>query len=257
MTPLKQAMVPPPMSFTEIKATGNIIDCSIGLTGSCIAILTTTGIEAYRWDLSPKPATALYKIVSWSPKSAVEAWSNVRFKQILVQREDSISLLSYSMAGGSTITNYAVKVSDKSLVDTGVGLDTHNSNISLVHNIFTDANHDLLWAQTTTGLNCLNQSDLPSSSTVHPLTEIVVLQGHGEHPNELSGYSPGNSNGTYKHTHIFSLSRKGELWANDKLLVRTCTSFVSTNAHLIFTTSLHLLKFVHLDTSDGTFILYP
>lgn len=251
-------MVPPPMSFAEITTTKNIIDCSISLTGCRVAVLTTLGIEVYKWDLSPKPAGVLCKIASWCFESAAETWSNARLKEILVQKEELVSLLSYSIDGGPTITNYAIQESNESLVDIGNGLDPHHSNKdSLVHSILTDVNHDFIWAQTATGLSCLNQSDLSSSSAVHPLTEIVVLEGHGEHPNALDDYSQRNDNGTYKHTHIFSLSRKGELFANDKLLARGCTSFVSTSAHLIFTTSLHLLKFVHLDTSDGAFILHP
>ena len=251
-------MVPPPMSFAEITTTRNIIDCSISLTGSRIAVLTTLGIEVYKWDFSPKPATVLCKIASWCSDSAAETWSNARLKNILVRKEELVSLLSYFINGGPTITNYAIKESNESLVDIGIELDPHYSNKSSpVHSIFTDANHDFIWAQTATGLDCLNQCDISSSSVVYPLTEIAVLEGHGEHPNPLNDYSLRNNNGTYKYTHIFSLSRKGELFANDKLLARGCTSFVSTNAHLIFTTSLHLLKFVHLDSSDGAFIFHP
>ena len=43
-----------------------------------------------------------------------------------------------------------------------------------------------------------------------------------------------------------SLTRNGALFANDRCLAKDCTSFLLTAAHLIFTTSKHLLKFVHL-----------
>ncbi|RQM04549.1 hypothetical protein DH86_00004415, partial [Scytalidium sp. 3C] len=42
------------------------------------------------------------------------------------------------------------------------------------------------------------------------------------------------------------LSHNGHLYANSRLLVKNCTSFLVTPAHLIFTTTSHLLKFVHL-----------
>ena len=45
---------------------------------------------------------------------------------------------------------------------------------------------------------------------------------------------------------IFSLSESGTLFANERRLVRNCTSLLITPVLLIFTTSQHLLKFVHL-----------
>jgi elongator complex protein 1 len=50
------------------------------------------------------------------------------------------------------------------------------------------------------------------------------------------------------------LTKSGVLYANERTLVRNCTSFVVTPAHLIFTTTQHLLKFVHLTSPDGTLI---
>jgi hypothetical protein len=49
----------------------------------------------------------------------------------------------------------------------------------------------------------------------------------------------------------FGLTKSGVLFANERILVRNCTSFVVTPAHLIFTTTQHLLKFVHLTSIDG------
>ena len=51
---------------------------------------------------------------------------------------------------------------------------------------------------------------------------------------------------------VFSLSESGTLFANERRLVRNCTSFLVTPVLLIFTTSQHRLKFVHLvDDADG------
>lgn len=49
----------------------------------------------------------------------------------------------------------------------------------------------------------------------------------------------------------FGLTKSGALYANERVLVRNCTSFTVTPAHLIFTTTQHLLKFVHLTRLDG------
>jgi elongator complex protein 1 len=48
----------------------------------------------------------------------------------------------------------------------------------------------------------------------------------------------------------FSVTRKGELLVDNRLLARGCTSFLLTDKHLLFTTSQHLLKFVELDTLE-------
>jgi elongator complex protein 1 len=48
----------------------------------------------------------------------------------------------------------------------------------------------------------------------------------------------------------FSMTRKGELLTDRRLLARGCTSFLLTDKHLLFTTSQHLLKFVDLDTLE-------
>lgn len=50
----------------------------------------------------------------------------------------------------------------------------------------------------------------------------------------------------------FGLSRNGHLYANTRQLTKNCTSFVVTDNHLIFTTSNHFVKFVHLTSEQGT-----
>ena len=46
--------------------------------------------------------------------------------------------------------------------------------------------------------------------------------------------------------YIFSLSENGILFANDRCLVRNCTSFSVTPAHVIFTTTQNLIKLIHM-----------
>ena len=53
------------------------------------------------------------------------------------------------------------------------------------------------------------------------------------------------SSGVQDQVH-FKLSRNGSLLANQRLIARNCTSFVATPQYLIFTTSQHLLKFIHM-----------
>lgn len=55
----------------------------------------------------------------------------------------------------------------------------------------------------------------------------------------------------------FGLSRNGHLYANTRQLVKNCTSFLVTPSHLIFTTSNHLVKFVHLAASVDSKFFFP
>lgn len=48
---------------------------------------------------------------------------------------------------------------------------------------------------------------------------------------------------------MFGLSEAGRLYANERLLASSCTSFAVTDSHLIFTTSQHVIKFIHLASS--------
>ena len=47
-------------------------------------------------------------------------------------------------------------------------------------------------------------------------------------------------------SNMFEMTENGSLLANKRVLTRGCTSYLVTRSHLIFTTSQHLLKFVHL-----------
>lgn len=55
----------------------------------------------------------------------------------------------------------------------------------------------------------------------------------------------------------FGMSSSGHLYANSRLLVKNCTSFLVTPAHLIFTTTTHLLKFVHITDVNGIVSSFP
>ena len=247
-------MVPPPISLVDIRTSQNIVDCSISLTGNRIAILTATGIEIYDWDCRTKPVTTPKRIASWSSASHEEVGSITRLVQIVIQHEDCVRLLSYSKAGESKIFHYAIEDSVEDLVNVHVDVYAHaDHQVGFPCNVLTDINHRYLWWQSTALLNCLQQPDLSSWSAFHPSTEIVVVEGHEGSSKEANGHALKYDDRPPKPARVFSLSRKGELFANDKLLSKGCTSFVSTNAHLVFTTSLHLLKFVHIEKSDGRY----
>lgn len=56
---------------------------------------------------------------------------------------------------------------------------------------------------------------------------------------------------------LFNLTENGSLLANGRTLARGCTSYLVTPSHLIFTTSQHLLKFVHIVTESESLEVPP
>ena len=55
----------------------------------------------------------------------------------------------------------------------------------------------------------------------------------------------------------FQLSNNGTLTAGSQTIAKNCTSFITTAAHLIFTTSQHLLKFVHMREKENLLEVPP
>ena len=83
------------------------------------------------------------------------------------------------------------------------------------------------------------------------LDRVTICRGG--HAPESNGI--GMLNGIEFNDIIFGLTRNGSLYANDRCLAKDCTSFVTTTAHLIYTTSQHLVKFVHMTNVEGKIYL--
>lgn len=244
--------MPPPISFTELTTSKNIIDCSISLVGNIITILTAASIEVYEWDFVSKPAAAPRKTAEWCSTLRGDVGSSTRLRQVVVRKQGIINLLSNTTSHGSKIATYNIDESTRTLEEADTCLQAIDSDQGgLIQNICTDVNQEFLWSQTETHLNCLDKPSLSSLSAVQSYCEIVVVKAKEEISSAVDGHNGEAFEQLPVQAHIFSLSKKGDLLANGKLLTRGCTSFVSTNVHLIFTTSRHLLKFVHIDTPDG------
>lgn len=70
---------------------------------------------------------------------------------------------------------------------------------------------------------------------------LVLADRHGNGPNDID----------QDQVIAFGLTDNGSLYANERQLARNCTSFLLTPAHLIFTTTQHLVKFVHMAPVEG------
>lgn len=254
LTPLKTAMVPPPMSLTEVTAEHNIVGCSFSQSGHHVAVLTQKSVEIYKWNPEIKTAIAPEKLAGISFDSSQPEYPAIVSRQVLMQKENKVLVLSRAEAN-PIIESYKVKDSTLALENANMNADGDNQDLTpVIHAISTDARHESLLMHTAEALHL--HGDILSNLSFNRsqgLVEVILRDDrvdsadsansilHNVHVDEL----PANC-------HVFSLSRKGELFADDKVIARGCTSFAATAAHLIFTTSQHLLKFVHLGPSNGS-----
>jgi len=255
LTPLRLANVPPPMALHELSLRDNAIDVAV-THGSLlphsvgIAVLHAEGLSIYDWDPAAKlptpPNLRCYVPLSSSP-------STTRNQQICFIGEDRVAVLQ-SQLQGSMIQEISVG-SDS--------LGKHMSSptykaVKRISNLIGDLGRDdlciLLERNQVLILRSANTGDPMSDDVVTipvakgmvstPWIEVVelpgnmLINGHGDLP-EPSIFI------------VFGLSTSGSLYANGRLLTRNCTSFLITSVHLIFTTTQHLLKFVHMADVEG------
>jgi elongator complex protein 1 len=228
ITPLMVANIPPPMALHEISVPSPALDAVLSDNGS-IAVLHRDGVSLFTYDStsasSPPPVLKRQLAFKKMENSQI-------FHQAITFAPDNEVLVLRRSLTGSTITRYSLD-DDSSTTEE----DLSESSRSIVSTLssFTENGLTKPFTQDRSGALC---SALPESRnlsygslvSVLPWVEIVP---HGD-------------------SHIaFGMSASGQLYANSRLLVKNCTSFVVTPAHLIFTTTTHLIKFVHITDVDS------
>lgn len=242
MTPLRYANVPPPMSFCDIQAGENVIDCTMSRSSHHVAILTKTMVEIYLWHES-NPATANGQVKDESkhgtgklvssmallykcPLMTTDDANCLRYTQLKFLGENDILIIAPPQRG---IFPHSVMLR---LKENNVEFEKyeHTNTMMQCQTAVVDVARESLWLQ----INGM------TVETIGPFT------GHhlpGDEPNaEIVRLGPDGP------VCKISMSKRGEILANARVLARDCTSFLVTDQHLIFTTSNHFLKFVHLRT---------
>ena len=283
ITPLKHAAVPPPMAFCEVLADSNIVDCAISNSGDLIAILTDHNLEIHAWSYDTphlhqngrptlsdvraktKPTTSLRKIffleVREEGKEEVLSPQNrERFTQVAFSRNGLVIVLNPQPDAGGGRYGGRYRIATIECQTNETGPDVVCTEAPFVWGLALGA-QNLIWD--------VEQTNVWAVAGARPL--LIIPELH--HPNcstlDTSAILPGSvafrapnncercdeaiqsePNGTAKtscvHFHQVSLTSKGVLVAGSTTIAKGCTSFIVTEAHLIFTTSQHLLKFVHL-----------
>ncbi|KAF2742448.1 elongator complex protein 1 [Sporormia fimetaria CBS 119925] len=223
LTPLRIANVPPPMAFKQLTLESAPVDVAISEYGNKIAVLSDSGLYVYGTDLTKRPV----------PMPSL-LWHNHEFRGHEPRH--------VAFRGHETV--YVVTDS-------------------------WDEDHSLLWKSSHESLTCV--APVGENSPVASLVTSVDYQDvylqfrdgslyavDSEESQQLTqltfkapSFAPDVKIVRVDGTEIaFTLTRSGALFANDRSLVRNCTSFLVTPSHLIYTTTQHLLKFVHLTSVD-------
>ena len=252
LTPLKHAGVPPPMSFCEVSFGHNIVDCSFSADGEKIAVLTTHTTEVCQWLIQPSSSlkgahlgtradrrfsTDVHRLAIRSHPQ-----ENSRYTRVTLCGNDAVFILT--PAHRDMPAQVGVLSIARSLEETA----THDFTASggLIQSLITDVKHNTVWAldQDRTILISSTSNDSTEGAKDRyrfdgANSDSVIFQTEPEHTEGLDGHDESAH-------HRVSLSRKGILQADDQVLARDCSSFVVTDAHIIFATTQHLLKFIHV-----------
>jgi elongator complex protein 1 len=229
VTPLRVANVPPPMAFAELELGENAIDVAVNQSATKIAVLHRERVALYELDYSVRPFR--------HPKLSREtSFAESLPRQVAFSGEDDISVLC-SQPNTKTDSAIEFKASDDTSFDTRElisGVGSLFSAMDYSGTCFEDAQGGVYEFTATAS------SSLLAKLPVHcPYTEVWR---DGE-ITIVFGLSAGGT--------LFGdrISSEGEM-AQECLQIRNCTSFLTTPAHLILTTTQHLLKFVHLHQGD-------
>lgn len=251
LTPLRLVNVAPPMCQSEVVVDEAIVDVAFNSTGSQFAVLTQSAVHVFDWDLSTKPVST----PTPSYTAELSPREEARARQIVFCGEKILALRQI-LDQGSLIEQYIA--SDQ------VFSPAHRTiEPAYIATLATDVTSETVWfcEKGSAGSKIchfkpnddssphyeLQIADSVTSSTETPWFKAVSCE-NGEVSCILS--SNDKETNIFKHV-LISLTKTGALYANKRLIAKNCTSFVVTPAHLIYTTSLHLLKFIHITNVDS------
>ncbi|KAJ4307173.1 putative elongator complex protein 1 [Collariella sp. IMI 366227] len=222
-TPFRTNNAPPPMAMCELEVESPVIDVAFATDCSAMAVLHQVGVSYYALE-TKGPRLCPPRLVS-----------TAKFEKVVSQQyEEPLLQIGFSGAGEVQVLHMA-------------------DDLELLRHDFSSTMEPNRWLKTDA--SSVATITTPSS----PSIEGVVAQhisgrlsciAAGEHEAmavQFPALLPWASFVTFDGEFLaFGMSRNGHLYANSRQLAKNCTSFLVTENHLIFTTSNHFVKFVHL-----------
>ena len=259
---MRLANVPPPMALYEVGVGSTIIDLAITIRSNAhpraiIGVLHHGGYSQFEWSLSSmaqNPPICKLTHDFWSTNTDVttnrdrlylqtsfSSSSNLLFSKSV----DHSTLTVIGEDGGHTDQILLPEIDVDGMIKDS-GLSNSKIHIVLDHDHKTDSDE---LERRSPGFNVVDTAGIKyilSSFSTQRVDAVICNIGVEHAVNGLAnGIEMPATNDV-----IFSLAENGSLFANERRLARNCTSFLATTTHLIFTTSQHLLKFVHLTGDD-------
>lgn len=235
MTPFKTANIPPPMALHEIEIPPNALDVAINKDATAIAVLYGEGISLFEWK-STSAASFEPELIGKITFEKLES-SSGNFQQITFGGEDRILALQRNDED-DVVKTFGFNNDTGRMGEMGPVL-TQASRITSISNFLQDDSTHAVLQGRHGELQSLEEDDvrnmshaIATLSSSHILPWVEIIQHNDSHI-------------------AFGMTAHGHLYANDRQLVKNCTSFVVTPAHLIFTTTTHMLKFVHITNVNG------
>ncbi|KAH7061357.1 IKI3 family protein [Macrophomina phaseolina] len=219
VTPLRLANVPPPMALHEVQLESNAVDVAVNSSSTLIAVLNDSEVCVYRYEVSNKSAhdpvfDTRHAFGDPSAKPRQIAFRGDSEICVLLDSEDTgEGLVYHKVLGQSEFTIFPL-------------------DHPRIHTIFASVDYSKLCIHDDAGAVSTISADVNDVQSalcrfpVKPSWAEVVSRKDEEI--------------------AFGLTANGTLYANERQLVKNCTSFKVTPTHLVFTTTQHLLKFVHL-----------
>lgn len=229
LTPFRTANVPPPMAMFEVKVETSVVDVAFGRQNQSFAVLHHKGVDIYDWPMkdgrSVKPVLKL----------------QVPFESANIPEYHVTLRICCIWEGKFRCMNYQ---DDLGHLQLAVSEDFQNSHMSVLDD------HGLLMATSLyedehmiEGYGQDRHGKLYQLS--HSANELLPVQFQSQ----LPYFEVAKVDDVMV---AFGLSRNGHIYANSRLLAKNCTSFILTPSHLIFTTTNHFVKYVHLSSNvDG------
>jgi elongator complex protein 1 len=231
LTPLRRANVPPPQAYAEIDLPFPAVDVAFSRTGTEMAVLHAASISLWTCDYSAKPIqpATMTKVVEMP--SVAERLPITR--QIAISPDNRIISICSGpnrqdavLASGHFDVNYATVIP---LFET-------------ITTVFSTSEHKQLLCESTKAelfsisLAQEGFAELIPSEIKLPVACPKVAVWHGVEQNVTIGLTAGGV------MHVLSDYKP--------LKIPGCTSFALAPSHLIYTTSQHLLKFIHLHDGE-------
>lgn len=255
---MRLANVPPPMALHEIEISSSIIDVAITIRSNprpraIIGVLHHQGYSQFEWSLkSMVQNPPVCRSTNDFCSTGTDTVTHRDGLYLQLSFSGNASLLFSKSMDESTFTLIGEDggcIGQAVLHETDIeGMIRNSWNLRsktyVVLNHNGKPNNEELEARAQ-GFNDTGTAGVELAFSSFSTQSIDAIVCRFEIGHAVNGLANGTETLATKDV-IFSLAENGYLFANERRLVRNCTSFLVTSAHLIFTTSQHLLKFVHL-----------